>query len=237
MSVVKAINDQLASLIEELIVKEPFEADGETWAARPQSYYYDKLGVSAATLRRRIAHPPSIRKRKIIDDKIVTLLRLGEAPPKDVADEAKRVMIRLWNKSTGQPATLKQGQCLWGMTKDVMALLDELGLPAEAGGELAIAAFKYAIGKQGWPTVYVHIKVMAQELPDGKVIYLQHPSVSVIRRFWKEVLRVYLEDGHIPPKGGGIDLAWKGSGMKLAMALEEKIYQEIESEEAASEGA
>src|SRR5208337_4559245 len=141
---------------------------------------------------------------------------------------SKRVMIRLWNKSTGQPATLKQGQCLWGMTKDVMALLDELGLPAEAGGELAIAAFKYAIGKQGWPTVYVHIKVMAQELSDGKVIYLQHPSVSVIRRFWKEVLRVYLEDGHIPPKGGGIDLAWKGSGMKLAMALEEKIYQEIE---------
>jgi hypothetical protein len=97
----------LVSLVEQLIAKEPYEIDGFKWAAQPQTYYCEKLSTSTATLRRRIVKPPFVRAWKMVGAQIVTvgedttviggkklcILRIGVAPPKDVADEAKRVMI------------------------------------------------------------------------------------------------------------------------------------------------
>ena len=43
----KKLSDQaLAALIENLIDKEPHEFDGYLWAARPQSHYFETLGVA-----------------------------------------------------------------------------------------------------------------------------------------------------------------------------------------------
>ena len=47
------------------------------------------------------------------------LLRIGVAPPKDLADEAKRVMIKISNNvQVEKSVTKREAQCLWGMTKD-----------------------------------------------------------------------------------------------------------------------
>jgi hypothetical protein len=86
------------------------------------------LNISPATLRRRIARPPFVRDCKIVGAQIVAvgedaniiggkklcILRIGVAPPKDVADEAKRVMIAIWNKVQAKPVTKCEAQCLWG---------------------------------------------------------------------------------------------------------------------------
>ncbi len=239
----------LIPLVEDLIAKEPHETSGLLWAAQPQEFYCEKFGVSVRTLRRRIGKPPFARRRVLIDGKIVTLLRLGEAPPKDVADEAKRVMITIWNKAQGKPATRKEGQCLWGMTGDIMKILAEfnltakLSLPAELGGELAIAMFKYAISKQGWPTVATVVKGWAKELPDGKVRYYNHPSITVIRLFVMLALRAYLEaasSGEAKCPDGCEELAsleFGTLGGKLAAFLYELICLKMEMEEAGEEAS
>src|SRR6201989_1176267 len=53
-----SLGEALVSLVEQLIATEPFKAGGFDWAAQPQSYYCEKLSISPATLRRRIAKPP-----------------------------------------------------------------------------------------------------------------------------------------------------------------------------------
>jgi hypothetical protein len=45
-----------------------------------------KLNISVATLRRRIKNPPFVARRAQVNGKVVTLLCLGEAPPKDAND-------------------------------------------------------------------------------------------------------------------------------------------------------
>jgi hypothetical protein len=239
------IAEKLASLVQNLIVKEPHQASGLTWAARPQEFYCEKLNTSPATLRRRIAKPPFARLRALVGGKPVTLLRLGEALPMDVPDGAKRVMIKLWNQGQGKQVTRREASCLWGMTKDIIALLDALllnepGERAALGGELAVATFKYAISKEGWPSVMVFVKQRAKELPDGKVRFYQHPSIGVIRRFWKETLYAYLQAGQAgeakPPDG---DEGWQdfvklgGGGWKLMAVLDGMIWIDFESGDAA----
>jgi hypothetical protein len=143
-----SLGEALVSLVEQLTATEPFKTGGFDWAAQPQSYYCEKLDISPATLRRRISKPPFVRAWKIVGGQIETdgedttivggkkfcILRIGVAPPKDVADEAKRVMITIWNKVQAKPVTKHQAQCLWGMTEDIMKLLNALCLPAELAG-------------------------------------------------------------------------------------------------------
>jgi hypothetical protein len=174
-----SLGEGLASLVEQLIAVEPFKAGGFDWAAQPQSYYCDKLNISPATLRRRIAKPPFVRAWKMVgaqtvsvgEDTIIMggkklcLLRIGVAPPKDVADEAKRVMITIWNKVQAKPVTKREAQCLWGMTKDIAVLLNGLNLPTGLAGELAIAMFRYSLAD--WQTVVSAIKIEMEARPGG----------------------------------------------------------------------
>jgi hypothetical protein len=192
-----ALHEALISLVQELIAKEPFKAGGFEWAAEPQSFYCEKLNTSPATLRRHISKPPFVRTWKMVGAQVATsgdetkvaggtkwcLLRLGEAPPKDVADEAKRVMIKIWNKVQAKQVTRREAQCLWGMTKDIMKLLAALDLPAELGGELAIAVFKYALAD--WQTVASAIKIEAEARPGYKPKFYNYPSIPTIRSFWR----------------------------------------------------
>lgn len=199
------LGEALVSLVEELIVNEALKADGFDWAAQPQSYYCEKLNTSPATLRRRIGKPPFVRSWKMVGAEIVTvgqettviggkklcLLRIGKAPPKDVADEAKRVMIKIWNKAKGKPATRREAQCLWGMTKDIMMLLAALDLPGELGGELAIAVFKHALADR--QTVASAIKFEMEARLDYKPRFYDYPCIPVIRNFWRASVNAYVQ--------------------------------------------
>jgi hypothetical protein len=122
--------------------------DGVTWVAQLQPFYWELLGVSHQTLRDIISEPPFVRKPKILGATIVKdgdntkleggkkfcLLRVladGEAPPqRDYADEAKRVMIKVWTTSDvidedHKRLNAKQISCLWGMAGDIIKLLDD----------------------------------------------------------------------------------------------------------------
>ena len=201
------LGEALVSLVEQLIATEPFKAGGFDWAAQPQSYYCEKLNISPATLRRRIAKPPFVRAWKMVGAQIVCvgedttviggkkfcLLRIGIAPPKDVADEAKRVMIKIWNNVQAKLVTKREAQCLWGMTKDIMILLNELNLPTELAGELAIGMFKYALSD--WQPVVSAIKLEMESRKATKGYkprFYNYPCISVIRSFWKASLHAYV---------------------------------------------
>lgn len=126
----------------------------------------------------------------IVRGKKLCLLRIGDAPPKDVADEAKRVMIKLWNNAIGKPVTDREARCLWGMSKDMMKLLAEAGLPAEQGGELAIAVFKYALGD--WTAVASALKLAAEARPKYKPRFYDYPCIPHLRSFYQAAVHAYV---------------------------------------------
>jgi hypothetical protein len=199
------LGEALGSLVAELIAKEPFKANGFDWAAQPQSFYCETLNTSPATLRRRIAKPPFVRAWKMVGSEIVTvgeettvvggkklcLLRIGQAPPRDIPDEAKRVMIKIWNKAQGKLITRREAQCLWGMTKDIMVLLAELNLPANLGGELTIAVFKYALAE--WQTVASAIKIEMEARSDYNPKFYNYPCIPIIRNFWRASVHAFVQ--------------------------------------------
>jgi hypothetical protein len=212
-----ALREALVSLIEKLIAEEPHEAFGFEWAARPQPFYCEKLDTSSANLRRYTSKPPFVRKQALVGTgpivlsgshqiagpKKMTLLRLGDPPPKDIADEAKRVMITIWNKKMTKKVTQHKGQCLWGMTGDLMKLLAAVDLPAELAGELAIAAFKYALAD--WQTAAFALKIAAEARPNYKPRYYDYPCITHIRSFWRALIHAYVDhlqlDKAKPPPG------------------------------------
>jgi hypothetical protein len=51
---------------------------------------------------------------QIAGPKKLCLMRIGEAPPKDVADEAKRVMITIWNKKMAKKVTQHEANVFGG---------------------------------------------------------------------------------------------------------------------------
>ncbi len=75
-------------------------------------------------------------------------------------------------------------------------------------GYLVVGSFKYAIDdyevlegwhvSNGWDSVASAIKIAMEAVPDGKVIFLDLPSISVIRRFWHAVIYAYVD----PPARG-----------------------------------
>jgi hypothetical protein len=84
----------------------------------------------------------------------------------------------------------KEGQCLWGLAKDVMALSATLGLSKDVEERLIARAFKYAL--TDWPAVASMIKMEAYGQPNGKPRYFGYPSITVIRRFWKAIVHAYV---------------------------------------------
>jgi hypothetical protein len=100
------LSDQaLITLVEDLVAKEPREFDGFYWAAKPQSYYFESLGVSQWTLIHRIKKPPFVARTTKIDGKVVCLLRIGEPAPKGLNDYKKimRAMLRNMRDNADPP--------------------------------------------------------------------------------------------------------------------------------------
>lgn len=142
-------------------------------------------------------------KKQVAGPTKMCVLRTGEAPPKDIADEAKRVMITIWKKTIGKPVTWGEGKLLWGMARDMIKLLAELGLPADAGGELAIAVLKYALAN--WPAVATATKIAAEATPGYKPRFYDYPTISNVRRFYKAAVYAFvahLQDTKAAPPAG-----------------------------------
>jgi hypothetical protein len=262
----KKLSDRaLAALIEDLIAKEPHEFDGYLWAARPQSYYFETLGVSQWTLIGRIKKPPFVARTTKIDGKVVCLLRVGEPAPKGLNDYKKimRSMLRSMRDNAdlpvlhgtageneavdkaaakaakaaaakGEDAEIaaaiagaeartafkarerKEDQMIWGFAKNVVELVawaDKpfpnvpcASMPKDIEERLVLKSFKYALSKNGWPFVASAIKSAQQCLGD-KLMLLEYPSVSHIRRYWFAVINAYVthwqmdgDDGAVPDK-------------------------------------
>jgi hypothetical protein len=213
----KSAVKELVLLVEKIITEDPHAAFGFKWAARPQSFYSEALGVSDRTVRNLIGKPPFVRKNAMVGEgpivingshqtsgpKKVCLVRIGEAPPKDVADEAKRVMITLWNKQMGKQVTQHEGRCLWGMAGDIMKLLADVGLPTDLARELSIAVFKHALSN--WPDMASALKLAAEARPGYQPRYYDFPSITVIRSFWRAAVYAYVSHLQMeqtkPPQG------------------------------------
>jgi hypothetical protein len=78
---------------------------GFTWVAYRQPDMAEELAVSISTLRRLIQHPPLVRDRCSIDDKVWALLRVrtvGESVPVIEHKHAARIMEKIWREKTGR---------------------------------------------------------------------------------------------------------------------------------------
>jgi hypothetical protein len=240
--------------------------DGVTYVAHLQPVYWAMFGVSHQTLRDIIKDPPFVRKPKILGATIVkdgdntkvhggkkfTLLRVladGEAPPpRDYADETKRVMIKIWTTSDVIDAEHRelnthQIRCLWGMAGDIIQLMHlTIGLPAEQGMALAIAVFRYALAD--WQTVAGALK-LESESRKGPNRYFKMPSITYMRSCCKAVVHAYLTavqmgDAKLP---AGVELTYQASVALLNLTdplvghpgLTAKIKKAIEGGYAAAE--
>ena len=192
----------LVALVHELVESDPYERDGFLWAARPQGFLAEKLGVAAKTISRWSGEPPFQRKVVLTpqNDK-VTLLRVGDPAPPD--PHAVALTLRgVWRNKTGmEPITTEKAQadwdhmkrCLWGFAKDVMAL-PEVKAFADDPGEFAKAAFKFALND--WQTTASAIKIAALTHkainPDFKIRFWDYPSVPLMLFFYKAVIHAYV---------------------------------------------
>lgn len=207
----KPSKDQLVALVEKIAAEEPYEFDGFTWAARPQSFYSETMGVSIKTIGRWIKEPPFVRRAKIIgatvtelgeDVKVeggtkVCLLRIGD-PSEKGPNDYKNMMAKIWEQKTGKIVTQHQKRCLYGLAKE---------LPNGA----ALDVFVYALNN--WQTVAGAIKIAAEARPNHKPRFLYYPNIPTIRSFYKAAVHVYVL--HLQEEG-------KLAGSELDAAL--KVY-------------
>jgi hypothetical protein len=212
--------------------------DGVKWVAHLQPFYWELLGVSHQTLRNIISEPPFVRKPKILGATIVKdgdntkvhggkkfcLLRVladGEAPPqRDYADEAKRVMIKIWTTSDvvdekNKKLNKKPISCLWGMAGNIIELVDDR--PAEQGMALAIAVFKHAVAH--WIDVVPALKLEAEKKPHYEPRYFDKPSITYLRGQWRAAVYAYIQavqmgDAKLP---AGVELTPQASMTLLTL--------------------
>jgi hypothetical protein len=257
-------DQKLIAIVEELIAKEPYEAFGFKWAARPQLCYCEELVVCQKTLGRHIRKPPFVARRAQVNGNVVCLLRLGEAALKDASDY-KYILRKLWRDRKDERGLLygkaaqdaeadkaavkatqfavekdedieaaaaiaaaeardrveaeerQEDRLLWGYAKDVMELAAWFGASQKFQDDLVINSFKYAIDdyevlegwhvSNGWDFVASAIKIAMEAVPGGKVIFLDFPSISVMRRFGHTVIYAYVT--HLQEEGKAPLDSWK----------------------------
>jgi hypothetical protein len=205
VSTKKKVDPALAALVEKIIAEDPYEAFGFTWAARPQKFYAEALGVHPNTIGRYIAQSPIVKT--VVSAKgggtkgggTITLLRTGDAPPRLTYNNAKNVMIKVWSAAEDKidnpdgkwVVSPRGGQCLWGFAKDVHENIGaKLGWPAELSRELTIATFKYALFD--WTAVAGTMKFFMEATPDYKPPFLKRLSLPHLCHFSEAAVYAYV---------------------------------------------
>lgn len=154
--------DQLAQLITNTTEHEPFERDGHMWAAKPQHWYCDQLGIAPATHRRLIAKPPFVRKAAIVEGRRIALLRLGEYEPMGERDY-RNILSDMWRRHIGRRTSKIEFGCICGL------------IEVWPDGK-APQIFKLVL--DNWDVFMVGAKV---EATDPR--YLKIPNLRFLRRF------------------------------------------------------
>jgi hypothetical protein len=170
--------DQLRDLIARTIEEEAYDFEGFRWAARSQTEWCALLGFSPATLRRMTAPPsPFVRNCARVNGRKTTLLREGEPGPK-TARQLANAMGRIWYRRFKRQVGKKKWRCL-------LALAEIW----PDGHEIEI--FKLVL--DDWSMFMVGVKGMiALEGNNGKELYLEYPSITVMRRFHEVGIEMHM---------------------------------------------
>ena len=179
-------------LVEDIIAHDPFEFEGHVWARRSQAEWAEMSGRSVASIRRWIGEAPFVRERIAIDEKQVTLLRVGEAGPKSPRHVAN-IMAKQFNTKTGRRPSDRDFGCL-------------VGLAQEWPDDLQPAIFNAVLN--GWDTfaAVAWADLENQEDQGGPAVtkrYFKFPSITFIRRCPTTAVQFYVDQcqaaGEAPP--------------------------------------
>jgi hypothetical protein len=191
---------KLVELVQGLQDSDPHEAYGVMWAARPQSFYSEALGVSLKTIGRYTDESPFVKKVKSVEGGgTITLLRIGEAPASLYDNHTKNILIKLWDAREAKidrpdgPLKLTDyaKSNLWGFAKDIRENIgDKMGLPAETSQELAIATFKYALAD--WTAVAGSVKFVGQARAGYKPRYWKYINLPTLNSFSEVAVYAYV---------------------------------------------
>lgn len=179
-SMLKAREKALVDLVNGLVESEPYAAAGRMWAARPQSYFSEKLGVCGDQVRRIGKSIPLRSFDALKDGSRMTLLRV--APPSDLtAEDFARIMASEWRKRRERRANPTEYGCLVHIAKespagwapDVFCTVLDNWSEFMAGTKLAI--FLAGTGEGD---------VFDPDPAHFKEKFLLQPHIPTIRRFW-----------------------------------------------------
>lgn len=158
--------ERFVRLIGEQINKHPFEIDGRLWAAKPQGWWAEQLGVSPATIRRVIGQPPFVRSCAKVGGVVCLLLRIGVPPAEKSDREVANILSGIWRNKSGRPTTRSEYGCIRGLVEDCW--------PKGLAEELLKTVLA------DWPRFMAGAKL---KMAEGKTKFFAYPTLSVIRRF------------------------------------------------------
>lgn len=153
----------LKALVEQTISDNGYPFDGQMWAAEPQSWWREQLGVSEASLRRAVAKPPFVRNWARVKGRKMMLLRVGEKGPPTPRDIAI-YLRKIWQKKTGTKETPASFGCLVGL--------------AERWGEDAPRILTMVLNE--WGKFMCGVKLEETWTVNR---YFKYPCITLIRRF------------------------------------------------------
>jgi hypothetical protein len=184
--------DQFMVLVGELIATDPFMREEHPWAARPQAWWAERLGVSTKQVQR-ISRAAPVRFLTAMNGDIkMAVYRPGSMADKTPEDYA-RIMSKMWFKASGRRSTGKEFGLLVGLAKDwppgKAPYLFDLVL-SNWGAFCAGTDKEVYCGMNGQPAD--HFKAPPEAFVER---YWKYPNIAYIRRFWWVALEMLNHDG------------------------------------------
>ena len=184
--------DQFMALVADQIATAPFMREGHPWAARPQAWWADRLGVTTRQVQR-ISRAAPVRFLTVLNDDIkMTVYRPGSMADKTPEDYA-RIMSAMWFKASGRRATGKEFGLLVGLAKcwpeGKAPYLFDLVL-SNWGAFCAGADTEIYCGMHGQPADQFKAPPEAFEKR-----HFAYPNIAFIRVFWWVALEMLNHNG------------------------------------------
>jgi len=184
--------DQFMALVASQIATAPLMREGHPWAARPQAWWAEGLGVTTRQVQRISRAAPVRFLTVLVDDIKMTVYRPGSMADKTPEDYA-RIMSAIWFKASGRRATCKEFGLLVGLAKcwpeGKAPYLFDLVL-SNWGAFCAGADTEIYCGMHGQPADQFKAPPEAFEKR-----HFAYPNIAYIRRFWWVALEMLNHNG------------------------------------------
>lgn len=184
--------DQFMELVTELIATDPFMREGHPWAARPQAWWAERIGVSTKQVQRISLAAPVRINLPLVDGTKMAVYRPGSMADKTPEDYG-RIMSKMWLKGSERQTTKKEFGLLVGLAKDwpqgKAPYLFDLVL-SNWGAFCAGAHTEIYCGMHGQPAE--QFKAPPEAFEERHWTY---PNIAFIRRFWWVALEMLNYDG------------------------------------------